>query len=111
MIDKLGAIIISVIILTMFGVVCSLVLTKSLPEGSETQSNLIVGALITLSGAVVTYWLGSTASGGRKDATIAEQGKMLASAAPPSQPVLAAATVAIAANTAATDANTEAQKS
>ena len=53
--------VVSVVVLTTFGAALGAVLFHALPAGSETIANVMLGSLGTVSGAVVSYWLGSSA--------------------------------------------------
>jgi hypothetical protein len=66
-------IIVSVIVLIMFGSVSMLVLTRGLYPGSEPVALMLVGGLIGMVGQVGNYWLGSSAGSKEKDQTIKEQ--------------------------------------
>lgn len=71
-----GAPVVSVIVLTAFGAACWLVLTKALPDGSQDIALYTMGALQTMAGSVVSYWVGSSAGSAAKD-------QRLAAASPP----------------------------
>lgn len=67
----LGAPIVSSLVLVTFATVMSLALTRSLPQGSETILNMLLGTLAAMATSVVSYWVGSSAGSARKDERIA----------------------------------------
>jgi hypothetical protein len=77
-----GAPIVSTLVLFTFGVVMWLAMTKALPPGSETILNMLLGTLGAMAVSVVSYWVGSSAGSARKDATIGQQSRDLASSTP-----------------------------
>lgn len=79
----IAASLISVVVLALFGFALWAVVFKAIPGANSDVAKMIVGSLATMAAGVVYYWTGSTISGGHKDATIAEQSKMLAAAQPP----------------------------
>lgn len=66
-----GPIIVSILILTTFGILAHLVLTKAIPDSNKDAANIILGALAAMSSSVVAYWIQSNASSGHKDDIIA----------------------------------------
>jgi hypothetical protein len=62
-----GAPVVSVLVMVAFGVACWMVLTKSLPAGSQEIALYTMGALQSMAAAVVAYWVGSSAGSARKD--------------------------------------------
>jgi hypothetical protein len=58
--------IVSIIVLLTFQGVMLLALTRSLPAGSETLLNMMLGSLAAMTTSVVSYWLGSSAGSERK---------------------------------------------
>jgi hypothetical protein len=72
---KMGAIIVSVIVLITFGIVLMMVLTKTIPEGSEKFLLIMLGALATMSSNIVQFWVGSSSGSKQKDEVIAAQAK------------------------------------
>jgi hypothetical protein len=58
--------IITAIVLLTFGFVMFLALTRSLPAGSETILNMLLGTLAAMSTSAVSYWLGSSAGSDKK---------------------------------------------
>ena len=64
-------VVISIIVLLIFGIALVLVFTRGLPVGSESIVLMVTGALTSMTGTVLTYWMGSSASSRDKDATIA----------------------------------------
>ncbi len=67
----MGAPIVSTLVLVTFATVMSLALTRSLPSGSETILNMLLGTLAAMATSVVSYWVGSSAGSARKDEHIA----------------------------------------
>lgn len=65
-----GAPIVSVLITTGFFVMLYLVIRKEIPEGSRELANILLGSLGASFGAVVSYWVGSSAGSAAKDATL-----------------------------------------
>ena len=70
-----GAPIVSAVVLMTFGVVMGLALTRSLPAGSETILNMLLGTLAAMATSVVSYWVGSSAGSARKDERWAQQAR------------------------------------
>lgn len=62
-----GAPIVSIIVLATFGVVMWSALTRSLPEGSETMLNILLGTLAAMATSTVSYWVGSSAGSAAKN--------------------------------------------
>jgi hypothetical protein len=58
--------VVSAIVLTTFGAVMFLALTRALPAGSETLLNMLLGSLAAMSTSVVSYWVGSSAGSAQK---------------------------------------------
>jgi FlaG/FlaF family flagellin (archaellin) len=58
--------IVSVVVLVTFGLVMWAALTRSLPAGSETILNMLLGTLAAMATSVVGYWVGSSAGSERK---------------------------------------------
>ncbi len=58
--------VVSLVVLATFGVVMWAALTRSLPAGSETILNVLLGMLGTGFAAVVNFWLGSSSDSHRK---------------------------------------------
>ena len=67
-----GAPIVSAIVLIAFAAAVWLVLTRTLPQGSQEIALYTVGSLQTLAAAVVAYWVGSSAGSARKDQVLGE---------------------------------------
>lgn len=65
-----GAPLVSLTVVAIFGAVMALVLFRPLPAGSEQPVNILLGILGAAFGAVVSYWVGSSAGSRDKDATI-----------------------------------------
>ena len=68
----LGAPIVSTLVLITFATVMSLALTRTLPTGSETILNMLLGTLAAMATSVVSYWVGSSAGSARKDEHLAK---------------------------------------
>jgi len=68
-----GAPVTSVVVLATFGAVVSLVLLHSIPEGSATVLNVLLGTLAAMATNVVGYWVGSSAGSARKDERLARR--------------------------------------
>ncbi len=66
-----GALVISAIVLISFGTVMTLTLTRTIPAGSDTILNVLLGSLAAMATSVVSYWVGSSAGSARKDDRIA----------------------------------------
>jgi hypothetical protein len=58
--------IVSVVVLATFGSVMLMALTRSLPAGSETLLNMLLGSLAAMTTSVVSYWVGSSAGSASK---------------------------------------------
>ena len=67
-----GAPVVSALVLVTFAVVMTLAFTRSLPAGSETILNMLLGSLAAMATSVVGYWVGSSAGSARKDEHIAQ---------------------------------------
>jgi hypothetical protein len=65
-----GAPVVSVVVLLTFGGVMFLALSQSLPSGSETLLNMLLGSLAAMATSVVGYWVGSSAGSREKTAMI-----------------------------------------
>ncbi len=66
-----GAPTVSVIVLLAFGTLSCVVLFHQVPEGSQSLANVLLGSLASMAGAVVQFWVGSSAGSARKDKVIA----------------------------------------
>lgn len=62
--------VVSLVVLTTFGVVMGLALTRSFPPGSETILNMLLGTLAAMATSTVSYWLGSSAGSASKQVTL-----------------------------------------
>lgn len=62
-----GAPVVSVVVLLTFGAVMSMVLFRTIPPGSETVLNVLLGTLGAMATSVVGYWVGSSVGSARKD--------------------------------------------
>ncbi len=58
--------VVSVVVLSTFGVVMWAALTRALPAGSETILNMLLGTLAAMATSVVAYWVGSSAGSAAK---------------------------------------------
>jgi hypothetical protein len=58
--------IVSAVVLSTFGTVMWLALTRALPAGSETILNMLLGTLAAMATSVVSYWVGSSAGSAQK---------------------------------------------
>jgi hypothetical protein len=67
-----GAPVVSGIVLATFGAVMALALTRTMPAGSETILNMLLGSLAAMATSVVSYWVGSSVGSARKDGHIAQ---------------------------------------
>ena len=67
-----GAPVVSALVLITFAIVMTLAFSRSLPPGSETILNMLLGSLAAMATSVVSYWVGSSAGSARKDAHIAQ---------------------------------------
>ena len=67
-----GAVVVSGLVLLAFSASVWVVLTRTLPPGSQEIALYTVGALQTMAAAVVAYWVGSSAGSARKDETLRE---------------------------------------
>ena len=67
-----GAPVVSALVLITFAIVMTLAFSRSLPLGSETILNMLLGSLAAMATSVVSYWVGSSAGSARKDAHIAQ---------------------------------------
>lgn len=67
-----GAPVVSALVLGTFAVVMTLAFTRSLPAGSETILNMLLGSLAAMATSVVSYWVGSSAGSARKDEHLAQ---------------------------------------
>ena len=58
--------VVSIVVLSTFGVVMWAALTRALPPGSETILNMLLGTLAAMATSVVAYWVGSSAGSATK---------------------------------------------
>lgn len=58
--------VVSFVVLMTFGVVMFAALTRSLPSGSETILNMLLGTLAAMATSTVSYWVGSSAGSAQK---------------------------------------------
>lgn len=66
----LGALIIAGFFLTL-----AVMVARRLPEGAETEFSIMLGALATMTAAVVNYFFGSSAGSREKTKLLSQQGK------------------------------------
>ena len=66
-----GAPVVSAIVLVTFAAVMTIALSRSMPTGSQTILNMLLGSLAAMATSVVSYWVGSSAGSARKDDHIA----------------------------------------
>lgn len=66
-----GAPVVSIIVLTAFFTLCTLLITHAVPDGSTTLLNVLLGSLGVMASNVVNYWTGSSAGSASKDARLA----------------------------------------
>jgi hypothetical protein len=57
---------VSLLVLVTFGVVMWAALTRTLPAGSETILNMLLGTLAAMATSTVSYWVGSSAGSAQK---------------------------------------------
>ncbi len=67
-----GAVLVSVVVLVIFGAVMVLIFVRAIPAGSDTIVNVLLGSLAAMATSVVSYWVGSSAGSARKDDRIAQ---------------------------------------
>lgn len=80
-INAYGKVVVSIVVLILFGAVTTLVLTHTIP--SSESATMVVGSVLTMAGAVVSFWIGSSSGSQSKDEKIAAQ---LPPPAPPTPP-------------------------
>ena len=67
-----GAPVISCLILVAFGGMLYVVMSKSIPAGSEPLAMVLLGTLAAMATQVANYWLGSSAGSAAKNGTISD---------------------------------------
>lgn len=77
-----GPVVVSVLVLVMFGGALALALTRIMPAGSENILTALLGTLGTLAGLVVNYWMGSSAGSVSKQADLMTMSTLAASQVP-----------------------------
>ena len=65
-----GAPVVSVLVVGMFGAILVFLATRAVPADAKDLMNVMIGTLGASFGAVVQYWVGSSAGSQAKDATI-----------------------------------------
>src|SRR4051812_29055913 len=73
---------VSLVVLLTFGGVMGMTLTHTLPAGSETVLNVLLGSLSGMTVQVVNYWVGSSASSSSKQADLLDMAKLAANQVP-----------------------------
>jgi protein-S-isoprenylcysteine O-methyltransferase Ste14 len=68
MINTWGRVVVSIVVLFLFAAVSTLVLTHTIP--SSESATMVVGAVLTMAGSVVAYWIGSSAGSTAKEAKL-----------------------------------------
>ena len=63
--------VVSIVVLVTFGTVMGAALTRSLPAGSETILNMLLGTLAAMATSVVSYWVGSSVGSATKTGMLA----------------------------------------
>lgn len=77
-----GAPVVSCLILVAFGGMLYVVMSKTIPAGSEPLAMVLLGTLAAMATQVANYWLGSSAGSSAKNETIASAASALASSTP-----------------------------
>jgi hypothetical protein len=77
-----GAPVVSTLVLGTFGLMLGLVLSRTVPPGSEALANIMMGTLAGMASAVVSYWVGSSAGSARKSDDLARAQDQLAASTP-----------------------------
>lgn len=67
-----GAPVVSCLILLAFGGMLYMVMSKSIPTGSEPLAMVLLGTLAAMATQVANYWLGSSAGSAAKNTTISD---------------------------------------
>jgi hypothetical protein len=57
-----GAVVVSIIVLLLFGAVAVMLFLRALPDGSHEVALVVMGAVAAKFGDVVAFWLGSSSS-------------------------------------------------
>ena len=68
--DRTPALLACVVLAGFFGALCTMLL-REMPDGSEPAFSIMLGALATMTAAVVNYYFGSSASSREKTALMA----------------------------------------
>ncbi len=77
-----GAPVVSTLVLATFGTMLAIVLSRSIPAGSESLANVMLGTLASMATATVSYWVGSSAGSARKSVDLARAQDQLAASTP-----------------------------
>ena len=67
----LAPVVVSILVLLIFGSALVLAFFHTIPQGSETLLNVLIGGLGTSFANVVAFWTGSSAGSRAKDALLA----------------------------------------
>jgi len=70
-----GAIVVSVLVLALFGAICVLLFLRAIPAESRDAALIMLGALAGSETTVVCYWLGSSLGSMHKTEILKDQGK------------------------------------
>lgn len=71
----IGAIMVSLMVCVLFGIVCWALYNREIPYSQKELGFVLMGGLLVAFKDVVQFWTGSTASTQAKDQTIAEMTK------------------------------------
>ena len=77
-----GAPVVSTVVLLTFGLMLGIILSHSLPVGSEALANVMLGTLAAMATAVAQYWVGSSAGSARKSDDLRSAQDQLAASIP-----------------------------
>jgi len=77
-----GAPVVSTVVLLTFGLMLGIILSHSLPVGSEALANVMLGTLAAMATAVAQYWVGSSAGSARKSDDLRSAQDQLANSIP-----------------------------
>jgi hypothetical protein len=79
-----GAPVVSTVVLLTFGLMLGMILSHTLPAGSEALANVMLGTLAAMATSVCGYWVGSSAGSARKSDDLARAQDQLANSVPAS---------------------------
>lgn len=77
-----GAVLISLIVVSMFGLVCFALFFLSIPQEMKELAMLLLGILGAGFTSVINYWMGSSSGSQKKDDTIAKAAEAAAAKLP-----------------------------